>query len=85
MPAGASLERFGEKDLVFIKWRLRRHCFKNKRTLVSTSWNSLNDNKKTKFKEPPPTSDKETGTLDHLATRESVCMKNNEYKYFTVY
>ena len=41
MPAGASLERFGEKDLVFIKWRVRRHCFKNKWTLVST-----NDNKK---------------------------------------
>ena len=33
MPAGASLERFGDKDLVFINWRLCRHCFKNQWTL----------------------------------------------------
>ena len=31
---GDSLERFGEKDLVFIKWRSCRHCFKNEWTLV---------------------------------------------------
>ena len=33
MPAQASVERFGEKDLVFIKWRSCRHCFRNKWTL----------------------------------------------------
>ena len=30
-----SLERFGEKDLVFTKWRLCRHRFKNEWTLVA--------------------------------------------------
>jgi hypothetical protein len=35
MPAGASLERFGEKTLVFIKGRLCRHCLKNKSTLAT--------------------------------------------------
>ena len=34
MSGGDSLERFGEKDLVFIKWRSCRHCFKNEWTLV---------------------------------------------------
>ena len=33
MPAGASKERFGEKDPVFIKWRFCRHFLKNKWTL----------------------------------------------------
>ena len=33
MSAGASLERFGERDLLFIKWRLCKHCFKNEWTL----------------------------------------------------
>ena len=34
MSAWASLERFGENDLVFIKWRLCRNCFKNEWTLA---------------------------------------------------
>jgi hypothetical protein len=34
MSAGARLERFGEKDLVFIKRRSCRHCSKNEWTLV---------------------------------------------------
>ena len=34
MSAGASLERFGERDLVFIKWKSRKRCFKNELTLV---------------------------------------------------
>ena len=29
------VERFGEKDLVFMKWRSCRHCFKNEWTLAS--------------------------------------------------
>ena len=32
---GASLERSGEKDLVFIKGRFCRYCFKNEWTLAS--------------------------------------------------
>ena len=39
MSAGARLERFGEKDLVFIKWRSCRHCSRN--LFISISWNSL--------------------------------------------
>ena len=31
------LERLGEKDLGFIKWRSSRHCFKKEWTLVSVS------------------------------------------------
>ena len=34
MPAGASLKRFGEKDFVFIKWKMCRHSFKNEWTLI---------------------------------------------------
>ena len=33
MSAGASLERFGERHLVFIKWRLCKNCFNNEWTL----------------------------------------------------
>ena len=35
MPAGASLERFGEKYIVFINWRLHKHSFKNEWILVT--------------------------------------------------
>ena len=32
------MEKFGEKDLAFVKWRLCRHCFKNEWTLVGFLW-----------------------------------------------
>ena len=41
--AGASLERFGEKDIVFIKWRSCRHCFKNEWNLIKI-WFSRDTN-----------------------------------------
>ena len=50
MFAGASLERFGEKDIVFINWRSHRHCFKNEWTLGNNTQRSqktlLKKNKK---------------------------------------
>ena len=39
MPAGASLERFGEKDPVFIKWRFCRHCLKKQMDFKTKLYN----------------------------------------------
>ena len=36
MSAGASLEKYGEKALVFIKWSSCKHCFKIDWTLVAS-------------------------------------------------
>ena len=43
MSALASLERFGEEDLVFINWRSCRHCLQNKWPLVGSKriWDTL--------------------------------------------
>jgi len=41
MSARANLERFGEKYLVFIKWRLCKNCFKNEWTLAKKLMRSL--------------------------------------------
>ena len=43
MSAGASLEKFGEKDLVFIKWRSCTHFFKNEWTLVIQNFLKLKE------------------------------------------